>query len=832
VSSDHLKQLFAEALALPAENRALFLSGLRVTDPQLADDLTSLLKAHASAADFLETVAPFPTLQQFSSMSSQVGPYHIVRMLARGGMGEVYEATREDRGESERVALKVVRTGTFSPDLIRRFNLERRTLARLDHPNIARLLDGGTTPEGMPYLAMEFVEGERIDDFCNNHQYTIDQRLNLFLTVCAAVQYAHGRLIVHRDLKPNNILVTADGIPKLLDFGIAKLLEGENETHSLVETRTFTNIFTPEFASPEQAAGREITIASDVYSLGVLLYVLLTGQRPYDLSATKPADLPAIIQEQEPSPPSSRDITVECPEGKERVRRRLKRDLDTIVLSALEKSPSSRYISVDQFAEDIRRHLSHLPIQARPAPVGRRVIKFVRRNRVFAGVSLMVVVGLLVGVLAMVYQVRQARAEQARVEIINNFLKQILTYSDPLTQIDGSSRTPVLMQELLDDAARRLQSNEFTSEPRVRIQLERILGDAYGDQGRYDLMYEHYRKYIQLWRTQPGASEIESLDTLSLRALIFFADGNLTESEYLYRQALPKMRVAYREGAMKPEFLAHALDDFGYLRRTQGDSREAEASFREAIGLAPLFVGDPRFIVIVTRATLASVLADQGRFDEAVQTVHEAVVEGQQKGMASTPGFAFVLTVYGGFLTEAGRYSEADSALGEANHILRRFLSTNDLWSADNIRNQAALRYREGRYDSAVAKARVAARVYRECFGTHYDNYPTALTIEGLSLGKLGRTAEAEKLLREAVQLRVELLPSGHFFTALARSALGEFLTDRRRFTEAETLLVRSYEDLVASQGEGNPRTLLAKRRLHDLYLAWKKPEEASRIQL
>lgn len=832
MSSDHLKQLFAEALALTTEKRSAFVAALRETDPRLADDLLSLLSAHVKAASFLSDVPRFPLARQHADLGSRIGPYRVNRMLARGGMGDVYEAISDEGGKADRVALKVVRLGTFTPDLIRRFNLERKTLAMLDHPNIARLLDGGTTADGMPYIAMEFVEGERIDEFCNNHQCSIDQRLNLFLSVCSAVQYAHGRLIVHRDLKPNNILVTGEGVPKLLDFGIAKLLESENETRSLVETRTFTNIFTPEFASPEQAGGREVTTASDVYSLGVLLYVLLTGRRPYDLSATKSVDLPAAIQGQEPVRPSSREITVECPEGKVRVRRRLKGDLDTIVLTALENSPSGRYISVEQFAEDIRRHLSHQPIQARPAPVGRRVVKFVRRNRALAGVGALVFAALVVGILVMLYQVQRAKAEKARVESVNSFLKQMLTYSNPQSQVGGNSRTPIVMQELLDDAARRLESDEFTSEPEVRIQLERMLGDAYCDQGRYDLMYQHYRKYIQLREEHPGTNEVESLDTLSLRALELFAKGKLPQSEALYRQTLPRMRTAYHEGKMKPELLAHALENFGYLRRTQGDSKEAESSFREVIELAPMFSGDPHFIVIVTRATLASVLADQGKFEEAMQTARDAVVEGQREGIASTPGFGFVLTIYGGFLTDAGRYAEADSALMEAEHIYRRLLSSRDLWSADNARNQGALLYREGRYESALTKAREAGHVYLECFGSHYDNYPTALTIEGLSLGKLDRPKEAERVLREAVNLRAELLPPGHFFSALAQGALGEFLLDRRRFPEAETLLVRSHNDLQQSQGPTNPRTLLARRRLHDLYIAWKKPTEAARFSL
>jgi tetratricopeptide (TPR) repeat protein len=549
------------------------------------------------------------------------------------------------------------------------------------------------------------------------------------------------------------------------------------------------------------------------------------------VSGKKPADLSAAIQEQEPPRPSSSKILIECQEGADRARKRLKGELDTIVLTALEKDPSRRYISVEQFAEDIRRHQTHIPIQARPASVGRRVIKFVRRNRLLAGAGAVLLVSLIAGLAITLYQVRQAQVEKAGVERINAFLQQMLSYSNPMQRVPGASRTMTVMQDVLDDAAKRLESDEFTRQPEVRVQLERILGDAYGHQGRYDLMYEHYNKYIQLRKEQPGTSDLESLDTLALLALELFAKGKLSQSEHLYRQTLPKMRAAVEDGNLKPEVFAVALNNFGYLRRTQGDSREAESSFREVLILSPKLSRSSYFVISVTRATLASVLADQGRFQEAVQTAQEAVSESRREGIASTPDFGFVLTIYGGFLSEEGKYAEADSALTEADRIFRQLISPTSLWIGDNVRNQAALCYNENRYNDALAKAQSALHIYRESFGTHYDNYPTALIIQGLSLSRLGRTADAEKVLREAVKLRRELLPRGHFFTALAQSALGECLVHQHRFGEAESLLTQSYNDLLQSQGPDNPRTSLAKNRVRDLYIAWRKPKEAGRFQ-
>jgi tetratricopeptide (TPR) repeat protein len=410
-------------------------------------------------------------------------------------------------------------------------------------------------------------------------------------------------------------------------------------------------------------------------------------------------------------------------------------------------------------------------------------------------------------------------------------LQEMLTYTNPMEHVPGASRTSTVMQDVLDDAAKRLESDEFTRQPEVRVQLERILGDAYLHQGRYEQMYEHFHKYIQLGEEQSGSNDQEFLDRPALWAMELFSKGQLSQSENLFRQSLPQMRAAVENGKMRAEVFASALNNFGYLRRTQGDSREAESAFREVLNISSKFSSDSHFIIGVTRATLASVLADQGKFQEAVQTAREAVAESRREGIGSTPDFGFVLTIYGGFLTEEHRCAEADSALTEADRIFRQLLSPTSLWTGDNVRNQAALLYTEGRYRDALAKAQEALYIYRKSFGPHYDNYPTALTIQGLSLTRLGHTADAENVLREAVKLRMESLPRGHFFAALARSALGEYLVRQRRFGEAESLLIQSYNDLVRSQGADNPRTALAMDRVRDLYIAWKKPEDLARFQ-
>ena len=348
-----------------------------------------------------------------------VGPYRLIREIGSGGMGTVFLAVRNDDAFQRRVAIKVLRRGMDTDAIVRRFRHERQILASLQHPYIAGLLDGGSTSDGLPYFAMEYVQGQNISDFCEARKLDTTARLELFRKVCAAVQYAHQNLIIHRDIKPANVLVTSDGTPKLLDFGIAKLLNPEVGGQTLAPTAAGLQLMTPDYASPEQVRGETVTTATDVYSLGVLLYELLTGRRPYELTSRSLADVAHVICHAEPERPST---AVTQPVGgatsphTDRLRRRLAGDLDNIALKALSKEPDRRYASVDQFSEDVRRHLAGLPVIARKDTVGYRAAKFVRRNKgvVAAGAATLIV--LIAGVVGTTWQARVASRERARAE--------------------------------------------------------------------------------------------------------------------------------------------------------------------------------------------------------------------------------------------------------------------------------------------------------------------------------------------------------------------------------------------------------------------------------
>ncbi|HKQ08009.1 MAG TPA: protein kinase [Blastocatellia bacterium] len=428
-----IDELLDDLLDHAPEERPFILAEVCAGDPLLKREVEALLAAHDRAGGFMESL-PAQTGAMFGSLQpargQMIGPYRVLREIGRGGMGVVYLAARADQEFAKLVAIKVVWPGANHREVLQRFRQERQILANLDHPNISRLLDGGTTEQGMPYVVMEYIAGTPITDYCDRKRLSITERLKLFLRACAVVQYAHQSLVIHRDLKPSNIMVTDEGTVKLLDFGIAKLLSADLHEVDLAVTQTGLPPMTPEYASPEQVRGDAVTTASDVYSLGVVLYELLTGHRPYKLGSRSPLELERVICDSEPERPSAIVDQVEheagsdgrarprrtpetisqTREGKpDRLRARLRGDLDSIALKALRKEPAARYQSVEQFAADIRRHLEGKAVQAQRATLAYRADKFMRRHKVGVAVVALFVLMLIAGIITTTWQARLAR---------------------------------------------------------------------------------------------------------------------------------------------------------------------------------------------------------------------------------------------------------------------------------------------------------------------------------------------------------------------------------------------------------------------------------------
>ena len=560
--AERLAELVKAAVEKGPDGWPAFLDEACRLDPAMRAKVEALLSHRDRARRFIEKpvvdlAAETLFRERVPEVNETIGNYEILSLIGRGGMGDVYLAL--DRKLQRRVALKFVRHGLHASDLTRRIQREEQILASLSHPNIARLYGGGVTAEGIPYFVMEYVDGTQLDDYCEENYLSIRQRLELFRKVCGAVAYAHQHLVIHRDIKPDNIRVTKEGEPMLLDFGIAKLLEPATSLGG-EQTVTFAGAMTPEYASPEQVRGEAMATTSDVYSLGVILYKLLTRHSPYRTKTNRPEELARAITEQEPDRPStvlkardSRYENRESVDSRPTVHdfRLLRGDLDNIVLRAMRKEPHRRYQSAAEFSEDIRRHLVGLPVIARKDTWSYRTAKFVRRNRVAVGAGALVLIALIGGVITTAWEARSTRQEKARAENINRFLEQLLNYSNPQATVAGDTSRPTTVTEAMDEAAKRLESGAFADDPEVRADLERIVAESYAGQGKRRLADEHIQKYLALVTELYGRDHPKTLAASASRAKILFNDDKMMESEKLYRQILPRMRVGARQGRHK-----------------------------------------------------------------------------------------------------------------------------------------------------------------------------------------------------------------------------------------------------------------------------------------
>ena len=665
-------QLLDEAIALSDSERSPYLDHACGADSELRREVESLLSSHQRAGTgFLKS--PAITLQKGAQpaplrVGRRIGAFQIVEEVGQGGMGEVFRAVRADGHYTKEVAIKLVRGGFDTAFVLERFRTERQILATLDHPNIARLLDGGTTEDGIPYLVMELIEGTRIDSFCDERKLSISQRLQLFLQVCAAVQYAHQRLVIHRDIKPGNILVTKEGVPKLLDFGIAKILDPAAETEA-----TLARPMTPEYASPEQIRGEPITTASDVYSLGVVLYQLLTGRSPYRAGAATPHELSVAIAETEPQRASmvvaqpntvlpdtgdtkgSADLLSSAREGSPaKLRRRLLGDLDNILLMALRKEPQRRYGSVQQFAEDISRHLEGLPITASKGSWRYRAGKFVTRNKVAVTATAAVILALLGGIVMTTRQVRIARAERARAENHFNDIRKlanslIFDVNDSMADTPGNTNVRKL---LLDRAVGYL--DKLAQDAGGNVDLQREL--AWG----YQRLAVVQGSGAESNLGQVSAAEISNRKAMALFEAVAKANPNST-SDQLNLAMLHRMLGAsdiYYPGG-RPE-IDKAISITDRLIQSDGTNLKVKgerALEYQLLGYSQDFAGDRARAVESIRQFLAmeqEILRSNPDYPHIGQGVAKAMIEfGNQLAHA-------------GFLDEAHRQAEAGTEAYEA----------------------------------------------------------------------------------------------------------------------------------------------------------------------
>jgi serine/threonine-protein kinase len=784
-----------------------------------------------------------------SPASVLVGPYCIVRELGRGGMGTVYLAERADGEFEQRVALKLLRRGLESNRATVRFRFERQVLARLQHPNIARLLDGGVSDDGRPYLVMEHVEGEPVAEYCNRRRLGIDERLRLCMAVGRAVAHAHRNLVVHRDLKPGNIMVTAEGEVKLLDFGIAKLL-GADDVEGPALTEPGVRALTPDYAAPEQVQGETITTATDTYGLGLVLYELLTGHRPFRLRPRTIEELERVVlqRKEEPERPSlvvrrpreghdakgdpvvatAEEVAAERGTTPERLSRRLAGDLDTICLMAIRREPERRYASPALLIEDLERHLDSRPVLARPDTLGYRTRKFVRRHRL--GVTAAAAFALLVSAsgLALGLQARRIARERDKAERVSELLVDLFRISDP-----GEARgDTITAREVLDKGVEHVGSG-LEGQPEVRAALLDVMGRVYQNLGLYDRAAQLLEEALAVRRGTAGVPEeevVESLGHLGLLlkdrgeyqesegllrealsrarerhgsddpavaraenhlATVLFDQGRYDEAEPLLRESLDRLRQLYGE---RHEEVAGGFNDLGMLLFARGDYAGAEPLLRQASDLRREGLGEDHPLTADTLSNLASALSRQGRFADAEVAAREALAIRRKILDPEHPRLATTLNNLALILFSAGQTDAAEPLFREALAIRRSRLDAAHPDTAASLSNLGLLMQTLGRLDEAEDLYREALQIRRQAFGGEHVRIGQSLNNLGLLLHARGDDAAAEAPLREGLSMMRRLVGEEHPFVATSLNNLATVLDSAGRDEEAEALYRQALE--------------------------------------
>ena len=783
-----IQELFHAALEKRSDERKAFLSSACAGDGVLEAEVWSLLEHHGGAgpvdrafksipslagllanADMLAEVAGGAAVWPDAVEGSWIGPYRIVRELGSGGMGTVYLGQRDDEQFHQQVAIKLLQGAVASDDFVRRFRVERQILASIDHPNIARLLDGGTTPGGMPYAVMEFVDGQPLDTYCRSHTLRVAEIIQLFRTVCLAVQAVNENRIIHRDLKPGNILVTPDGEPKLLDFGIAKLLEHDGSTTSAEVTRVQGPLMTPEYASPEQIRGERLSTRSDVYSLGVLLYMILSGTPPFSAKGGTLPELHRMICEDEPTRPSS---VVSDPS----VRRQLRGDLDTIVLTALRKAPALRYASAAHLSEDLLRHLEHRPVVARPDSHRYRAIRFVRRNRASMSVAAGLVMVLVGATVVSLTERAQAERQAERASSVSSFLERVLSSPQPR---DGLGRSVTVLESL--EWLEREVAVTFAADPQVEADVRSTLGATYSGLADYDRALSQTDRALAIRRSMHGEPHLDVATSLSQRGKILYQT-----SDYENATADLLESLAIQDALADRDDLTYVdtLKQLGFVLQDVGRLADAERRLRQARELAVDAVGSDHPVFGDLTSALANVRRDQGDLAEAEQLHRQALALRRRVHGSSHPDVADSLGWLGGLLADTERHDEALVMLQPALSLNRALMGERHPATARTLHFVGRSLLHLGRPREAADRLREALDIFASLFGERHRLTAGVRTSYGESLIQLEQHDAADHELGVAQRMLTELLGADHVATRRAVAARQRLASIRREASD------------------------------------------------
>ncbi len=836
-----IDEILQRTLTLAEAERDAVLREACAEDPELRREVESLLGAHEHAEGFLEDRAIDHVLGTEAvpaagpEAGSRIGPYRLLHELGRGGMSTVHLAQRADDTFQQRVAVKLLKRGLDTDSVLRRFRGERQILASLDHPNLANLYDGGTTADGRPYFVMEPIDGERIDEHCEHRRLSTAARLGLFRQVCAAVHYAHQNLVVHRDIKPSNILVTPEGVPKLLDFGIAKLLDPDSFPETVEATRTGLRPMTPRYASPEQLRGERITTASDVYSLGVLLYKLLTGSLPGEAPAAGAG--------------------------------RLTGDLERIVHMALRDEPERRYASAEQLSEDLRRYLAGLPVRAQRDTLRYRAGKFLRRHRIAVAVAAAFVLLVAGFIAALARQVEKTTGQRDRAELERDKAEQVSALLFDLFGSFDPSRThgeSVTAREILDHGMAKVE-RQLAGQPEVQAAAFDTIGKVYEKLGLYGRALPPLERALALRRAAAGgdlelAISLEALGELTATlgdypraedlhrealdvlcrlhgdehpdvaesrsdlAYVLARQGRYEEAETTQRRALDVQR---RLGGEAAPALATSLSNLSMILFERGDLPAVEALAREALAIRLEKLGPDAPAVATSRHNLATILMRQGRDAEAEPLLRQVLEVRRKLYGPRNPEVASAMHGLGLIIAKRGDLEEGERLLRAALELRRELLGEDHIEVAKNGSALARVLREQGKLEAAAVLIRDSLEIGRRAIGEH-PGQAFALLELGTVLLELGDVRAAAAALREAYELRRRSLPQTSPLTAVAATALGGCLVALGEHREAQGYLLESHRILTGA-GENAPPGALPEvlRQLVALYEAQGEPEQA-----
>ena len=824
-----------EALDLPASERPGWLASIRARDVALAADLRAMLDEHQLLDDsgFLARAVLDP--QGLTSLAGQiVGPYRLVSPIGHGGSGSVWAAERADGRFQGRAAIKLLNIALVGREGEERFRREGTILARLRHPRIAHLVDAGVSAAGQPYLVLEYVEGQSIDSYCDDRALGVEARLRLFLEVLEAVAHAHANLIVHRDLKPANVLVGSDGHVKLLDFGVAKLLERDAwkrstgaETSAL--SREIGASMTPEYAAPEQLSGGELTTATDIYALGVLLYVLLTGQHPAGSHVQSSATLVRSIVITDPAR-ASEVVTSST------LRRTLRGDLDAIIGKALEKNPAERYPSATALADDLQRVLRHEPVSARRATLRYRTAKFLRRHGagvVVGAAAVFVAAGLVaVHVTRLAAERDRAQREAVKARKVSDLLMGVLTSADPYAPRPGSAEPTA--RTLLDLGAEQVQK-DLAGEPALQAEMLTAMGRTYRRLGAYDKAQQLLQIALTDAETTFGPGDIHVAQSLDSLGVVLADKGDDTAASRLLERAL---RIRRQLVGNEDADVAVTMVELGRVYQDQGWNDRAEALQSEALEVRRRVLGEDHRETAVSRNDLASVLRLNGHLSAAETLLRQALETNRRTRGDDHPNTATTLHDLAVVEATRGDFHSAESMLLQALPRQRKALGDRHPVVAASLNTLAHVLMSQRRYDEAASAQQEALQIARGAFGADHQ----LVGIYTINLGALRLAqhdpAAAEPALREGLRIRSlapGIVPSRRrtfadddWSLAATKGLLAAALTAVGRDAESQALLFEARRDLDALPIDRNVDVKAAIARLLQTYLPWSTRERGA----